>query len=124
MAEGIFNHLAAEKNIQVTAESMGISAYTGFPISENSVKACAEHGIDISQKTSTYFADKNLSDCDKFYCMSQGHKDFLVKECAIPAEKIEVLNVCDPYMGSIEVYRECFDEIYNSVKEIIKAYED
>ncbi len=42
MAEGIFNKLAEEKGIDVTAESFGLSTITGAPVSENSVKVCAE----------------------------------------------------------------------------------
>ena len=39
-------------------------------------------------------------------------------------EKIAVLGISDPYGGDIEVYRHCRDEIVNSVKEILKAYEN
>lgn len=40
------------------------------------------------------------------------------------ARKIAVLGISDPYGGDIEVYRHCRDEIVNSVKEILKAYEN
>ena len=39
-------------------------------------------------------------------------------------KKIAVLGISDPYGGDIEVYRHCRDEIVNSVKEILKAYEN
>ena len=34
------------------------------------------------------------------------------------------VGISDPYGGDIEVYRHCRDEIVNSVKEILKAYEN
>lgn len=42
----------------------------------------------------------------------------------IQPEKIAVLGISDPYGGDIDVYRHCRDEIVNSVKEILKAYEN
>ena len=42
----------------------------------------------------------------------------------VQPEKIAVLDISDPYGGDIEVYRHCRDEIVNSVKEILKAYEN
>ena len=48
----------------------------------------------------------------------------LTQFCSIPEEKIEVLGVSDPFGGNLDVYRQCRDEIFNSVKEIIKEYEN
>ena len=56
--------------------------------------------------------------------MSQSHAEVLSYYYGIQLTKIEVLNIFDPYGGSLEIYRQCRDEIYNSVKEIIKSYED
>ena len=56
--------------------------------------------------------------------MSTSHKFFLMTQCAVPADKIEVINVADPYMCGVEVYRQCRDEICSAVKEILKQYEN
>lgn len=125
MAEGIFNKLAAEKGIDVAAESFGIATATGTAVSDNSLKVCSEIGIDLSGKISTSVNDVDILKYDKFYCMSQSHAQLLMYSFAeIPASKIEVLDISDPYGGSEEVYRQCRDDIYNSVKEIIKGYEN
>ena len=124
MAEGIFNKLASEKGIDVTAESFGLSTITGAPVSENSVKVCAEIGVDLSNLKSTYIEDAPLEKYEKFYCMSQSHARILSECFFVKLKDIEVLGISDPYGGSEEVYRQCRDEIYNSVKEIIKGYED
>lgn len=124
MAEAIFNDTAKKKGIDVRAESFGIATSTGLPVSENSVIACKEIGIDLSGKTSTAVADTDIEKYEKFYCMSPSHAKMLTQFFLVPPEKIAVLGVSDPYGGDIDVYRHCRDEIVNSVKEIIKAYEN
>ena len=56
--------------------------------------------------------------------MSQSHAKMLMQFFLVQPEKIAVLGISDPYGGDIEVYRHCRDEIVNSVKEILKAYEN
>lgn len=124
MAEGIFNKLSAEMGLNVTAESFGIATVSGLPVSKNSVDACGEIGVDLSKTCSAEVNNAPLEKYEKFYCMSQSHAKMLTDFFDVPKDKIEVLNVSDPYGGDIEVYKKCRDEIHNSVKEIIKAYED
>ena len=124
MAEGIFNNLAEDKGIYVIAESFGVSAMTGFPVSQNSIEVCKEIDVDISMLRSTNVCDVDLEKYDEFYCMSQSHMAILSQCYFVPLDKIKLLNVSDPYGGSIEIYRRSRNEIYNSVKEIIKAYEN
>ena len=69
MAEGIFNKLAAEKGIEIKAESFGLATISGLNVSENSVKACAEIGVDISDLKSTSVQDAEIEKYEKFYCM-------------------------------------------------------
>ena len=124
MAQGIFNKLAEEKGLNVEAESFGVSAITGFPVSEKSVEACKEIGVDISTLTSTDAVDAEIEKYEKFYCMSQNHAAVLLQCYYVPLNKIEILSVSDPYGGNLEIYRLCRDEIIKSVREIIKEYEN
>ncbi len=124
MAEAIFNDMAEKNGVCVRAESFGIATSTGLPVSENSVIACKEIGIDLSGKASTAVADAGIEKYEKFYCMSQSHAEMLMQFFLVQPEKIAVLGISDPYGGDIEVYRHCRDEIVNSVKEILKAYEN
>ena len=120
MAEGIFNSLS--QNIK--AESFGVDTITSMPISEKSVEVCKEIDVDISALSSTYISDADIEKYEKFYCMSRSHAEVLAYEYGVPLSKIVILGVFDPYGGSLEIYRQCRDEIYNSVKEILKEYED
>ena len=119
MAEAIFNSLAENTNKRIIAESFGINTITGLPVSDNSKSACKEIDIDISNFTSTSINDVDLKKYSKFYCMSKSHAEVLILMYGIKPEYISVLNISDPYGGSLETYRQCRDEIYNSVKEII-----
>lgn len=124
MAEAIFNQLAEEHGLDIVAESFGMTTMTGLEVSQNSAVACSEIGIDISRKSATSANDIELEKYDKFYCMSKNHAEMLAHFYLIPISKIEVLDILDPYGGSLDVYRQCRDEIYNSVKEIIENYEN
>lgn len=124
MAEGIFNKLAEEKGLSVRAESFGMATADGLPVSENSVKVCSEIGIDLTDKKSNAVGSMNLKKYDKLFCMSHSHADMLKFYFGVEDEKLSVMGVSDPYGGSEEIYRRCRDEIYNSVEEIIKEYEN
>ena len=124
MAQGIFNKLAEDKGLDICAESFGVSAMTGLPVSENSVEVCKEIGVDISALRSTDVVDVDLDKFDAFYCMSQSHMALLFQCYGVSLDKMKLLGVSDPYGGNTEIYRMCRDEIYNSVEEIIKAYEN
>lgn len=124
MAEGIFNQLAKDSNINVIAESFGVDTITGAPVSEKSVEACKEIGVDISNLTSTYVDDVNLEKYEAFYCMSQSHAGLLYEYYGVPAKKIKILGISDPYGGNLMIYRYCREEIENSIKEILKRYEN
>lgn len=124
MAEAIFNKLSDEKGLDVGAVSFGMAAANGVPVSLNSKKVCGEIGVDLSDKTANFVFDFDISQFERFYCMSDEHAMMLRDFCSVPEKKIRVMNVTDPFGGNIDVYRACRDEIYNSVKEIIKEYEN
>ena len=114
MAEAICNKLSDKK----IADSAGINAITGLSASVNSIEVCKEIGIDLSDFTSTWICDTNPAEYDLFAVMSESHKQMLIT-LGISPEKINVLNISDPYGGDLETYRKCRDEIYEAVKGII-----
>lgn len=123
MAEGIFNKIAEEKGLGVRAVSFGLAAVKGMPPSEKAVKACSEIGIDISGKRSNFIYDFDIAEFEKIYCMSDEHFQILTQSIGLPAEKVEVLDIQDPYGSSLEVYKMCRDMIYTAVEEIVRSYE-
>ena len=123
MAEGIFNKMAEERGLAVRAVSFGMAAVAGMPPSKNAVDACSEIGVDIRAHRSHFIYDYEIADFDKIYCMSEEHAMILTQSISYPSEKIEVLNVADPYGGSLEIYRMCRDIIVTCVEEILRGYD-
>ncbi len=124
MAEGIFNKSAQERGLNVRAVSCGMAAVKGMAPSPNAVEVCREIDVDISEHRSAFIYDYQIGEFDKIYCMSQEHAMILTQSIGYPPEKIEVLDVADPYGGSVEIYRMCRDIIAVCVEEIIRAYEN
>lgn len=125
MAEGIFNKIT-ENNDEVSCSSAGMSMCDGDAVSENSVAACNELGIDISGHTAHMFRQSDIENYDVFAVMTESHARVLVS-VGIPREKIYVMNVSDPFGGSLEVYRKCRDEIKAECErlyELIKSRMD
>ena len=123
MAEGIFNKLAEEKGLDVRAVSFGLAAVKGMTPSEKAIKACAEIGIELSGKKSNFVFDFDIADFEKIYCMSDEHYQILTQSVGLPKDRVEVLDIRDPYGSSLEVYKLCRDMIYTAVEEIIRSYE-
>lgn len=123
MAEGIFNFICLQNKLLHKAQSAGIAAFEGESPTKNAVDACKEINIDISQHKSTPISKVNLSDYDLFCVMTMQHANVLIS-MGIEKSKICILGgsnigISDPFGGDIECYRQCREQIYNSIKEII-----
>ena len=117
MAEGYLKYLNLEN---VSVKSCGLAA-TGAPVSENSVKAMADIGIDISGHISAQITAKDIEWSDKIVCMSESHKQFLLSAAQ---DKLEVLGkgISDPFGGDIEIYRFCRDEIIDAINKMFNNF--
>lgn len=124
MAEGIFNKKAEQSGINIRAVSFGMAAVAGMPPSKNAVEVCREIGVDISEHRSRFIYDFQIGEFEKIYCMSQEHAMILTQSIGVPSEAVEVLDVADPYGGSVEIYRMCRDIISACVDEILRSYEN
>mgnify|MGYP003291518583 CR=1 FL=1 len=108
------------KNIEnISVRSKGISA-DGSPVSENSVKAMAEIGIDISGLVSEQLNTTDLIWADKILCLSLSHKTVL--KMYANEEKITVLagGISDPFGGDLEIYKKCRDEIVSVINSLLE----
>lgn len=108
------------KNINnLCVKSKGISA-DGSPVSENSVKAMADIGIDISGLVSEQLNTTDLIWADKIVCLSLSHKTVL--KMYVSEEKITVLagGISDPFGGDLEIYTKCRDEIVNAIDSLLE----
>jgi len=119
MAEVVFNALCKERSLPYTAKSAGVCTITGLPMSENSQKALREWGAEANNFTSTSIDELDLEEFDLFAVMSENHKRVLNESFGVDEDKIRVLNISDPYGGSMGIYRICRDEIAEAVNNII-----
>ncbi len=123
MAAAILNHLGKGKYV---AESAGIMASRGSPISENAANALKKAGI-ISTSDNNYEAhaarqlDMGIIDsCDKIVAVSAGHAMMIIQGYPICASKITSLdkNISDPFGQDGDSYYNCLLEIKSCIKNM------
>ncbi len=124
MAEGIFDALCTERGLPYVCESAGLATCTGLPVSENSVKAMAQMGIDISDYRSTSIADVQVQGIGLFAVMTPEHSEILMYY-GVPEDKIYILaedkgGISDPYGGTLPRYIQCAGEIREAVEDLIE----
>lgn len=115
MAEG---YLKSKNRKDLEIMSRGIAA-DGSVVSENSVVAMKELGIDISGHTSKQLTFADIDESTVFITMSASHADIL-EGLGLDKMKIFVLGIPDPYGGDLEAYKTCRDEIISGIDEFIE----
>jgi protein-tyrosine phosphatase len=122
MAEAIFNKINDAKDLQ--AYSAGIMAVSGTKTSKNAALVIKENlNMDISSDNACLLDEKILIDADLILTMTDSIEK-LVKD-AFPGyiNKIFTLNgyiglnsnITDPFGGDLQVYRETFNQLKNSI---------
>ena len=118
MAEAIFQLLISQesgKTERYCAESAGISAFPGEPISPNAAAALKQLGAKIPCHGARQISDKMLEEADLVLTMERRHAWWLKRQFPIYSEKIvpccewaeekTLQDISDPYGGSMEEYR-------------------
>lgn len=123
MAEGIFKKISCAKLPQAKVLSVGISTVDGLPVTDKSVTACAEIGVDISRHTSKQIDLQTLRRTDIFFVMTATHA-LALQSLGVNESKIYIPNaVADPYGADIEVYRKCRDMLIVECEKFLKQFE-
>ena len=120
MAQGFARREAEERRLSVEIASAGTNALDGSPASRNSLQACAEREIDISDHRAAQVDPAADSDDTLYVCMTPQQVQWLHRVAGIPAERLVLLGsgVPDPYGGDINVYRRTRDIIEMEVREL------
>lgn len=133
MAEGILKDLLEKRGIadNIYVKSAGIAAFPGQPATEQAIYVMHKRGIDISKHRARQLNKDIINDFNLVLTMTKRHKDiilqtypesankvFVLKEYAYN-DKIDFLDITDPYGQSIEVYEKTAEEISKALKEII-----
>lgn len=115
MAEG---YLKFKKPTGYEIISRGLAA-DGSPAATHSVNAMLEKGIDITSHISRQMSYKDAETADVIVCMSSSHAD-LLEALGVDKLKIHILGISDPFGSGIDLYRNCHDEIFSAIDELIE----
>lgn len=122
MAEAIFNNLS--KSDSIKASSVGLSIVEGSRTSKNAVAVIREnYSMDLSVRQAVQLTEKHIEESDLILTMTSRIKNVLKDYYPSCKDKIYTLNeyvgingdISDPYGGSIDVYRETFKNLKNSI---------
>ncbi len=118
MAEGYLKSLNI-KGIKVSSAGLQVGACNS--VSENSVEAMKEIGIDISSHIPRPITREMIQNSDKIICMTAMHKAIL--EAAGVAADISVLGsgIFDPYGSDEDMYSVCRRQITDEIDRLINT---
>ena len=131
MAEGIFESLVKEKNLEVEISSAGTCAYDGDSVTNHAEMALKKMGIDISNHKSKLVHRDLIERVDIVLTMTKSHKETIIRNFPEAKNKIFLLNeyafkeikdVVDPFGGTIIDYEKARDEIYTAAEEIVRKF--
>lgn len=123
MAEYIFKDMVGE-NIEIC--SAGIMAQDGRSPSKNTVQACENNGLDVSDHKATNVKSSNIEDMDLVLTLETSHRDTLRNRYPdLEIYTIKEFNgvdylydIDDPFMYDLEVYEATFKEIKEALEKI------
>ena len=83
-------------------------------------QALEEIGVDPGEHQAQGLELGTLQEADCVYVMTSFQKNLLAGVCPEKEENISVLNVADPFGGSMEDYRNCRDQLREAMKDIVR----
>lgn len=125
MAEYLMREYCKKYNLEIEVESRGLACSNGRPISDNSLAALKEIGIDAREHKSKSFIIRDLFDADLIITMTQRHKNALIEyfnageNVKTFEEATGVGDINDPYGCDLNCYRNCRDMIEKGIKILV-----
>ena len=127
MAAAVANALAHAEGISVRADSAGLYAVQGDPISKNAILALEKadvepvSGMDYHTHTAENLTDEAISSLDLLIPMTRTHAMELILRYPDAVKKIVCMprQISDPFGGDLRVYQECLAEIVDGVDGLI-----
>lgn len=117
MAEVICRDMAEKEQADVSVFSRGLSTVDRLPASEHAKEALQEIRLSASNHRSRQLTLDDLKTADIIFVMTPAHRQAIAGQVP-PKTKLHVMNVSDPYGGSLNDYRACRDQISAYLKHI------
>ena len=105
----------------------------GDQASVNSIQACEEVGLDLTDHRSAALTRATLENASAIFCMTESHRALLNMYFEVPESTSIFLmrefteggskELPDPYGQDIEVYRECRDRMKESLPSLLNWVE-
>jgi len=113
--------------------SAGLAAVDGEKASEHARAVMREAGIDLEMHASALLDEELVSEASLILVMSRQHREQLLQRFPAAAAKTFLLkefagiagnpDVADPYGGTIEEYRQIYEELRAGIKKIVQILE-
>lgn len=117
MAEGLFRHYLSARGLDfIPVKSAGLAAAIGLPPSDHAVTAVKALGVDITAHRANALTQYDFTEESYFVCMTSSHAAILKQYTE--EDKVLALDVPDPYMGDLEVYKATAEQIMSSFDSV------
>ena len=128
MAKAIFDRKLIESNLNnIISDSGGLIRLYGAKATENTIKICAQNGLDVVDHRSQQVNGNHLSQSNLLLAMEAEQVNYLTNVYSEYSDKIfsltayfggEERDVHDPYGENEEAYKKVFDEIEMEIDRI------
>ncbi len=122
MAEAICKKKMRKLKISGNADSCGTAAVPNMPATENAVLAVKElYNLNISKHLSKPLSVELIDEADVIFVMSQRHTIPLISLFPECKDKLYIPKneIADPYMSSLEVYKDCAKELEEAIDDML-----
>ncbi|TWT90180.1 Low molecular weight protein-tyrosine-phosphatase YwlE [Pseudobythopirellula maris] len=135
MAEGLMRRKLAER-LKVTDDelesrgllvaSAGLSASNGGRAAAETLALLEERGISLAAHSSQMLSDHLIRQADLLLTMTRAHRDAILGHWPEAAPRVKMMmpggrDVPDPIGGSIEVYRQCAEQLEQGIDHHLDA---
>ncbi|MEA3346989.1 MAG: hypothetical protein U9Q21_02740, partial [Candidatus Auribacterota bacterium] len=133
MAEGYFNYLARQKNLNAVAKSAGISTFGWFSAAPEAIQVMRENGIDVSSHKARKLAQEMIDRSDIVAVMTSNHKKQINSKFKISPGKLKLLKeysshsdlkdmeISDPIGKPLKEYKKCFENMKLSIEHMVEV---
>jgi len=135
MAKAIFDNFTQKESIaDLKAESAGTAALDGMRASDRAIEVMKEMGIDLSSHRSKKINEQIVDESSLILTMTRMHKMQVLNEYPRSQGKVYTLkefadakeglskDIGDPFGQSVEVYRNCANEIKAALEKALNNF--